>query len=310
MIFPKGLKRGANVGLIAPASPVLPKERWACEERLREMGFTVAVGESLKGDANCFGYLAGGAKERAKDVNQMFLDAQVEAIFCVRGGYGSFQILPYLDYGCICENPKIFVGFSDITALHTVFQRYCNLVTFHGPMVRPNFLGEPDGYTLEGLLAVCNLEQEVEFVNPPGEGLKVIREGEAEGILLGGNLSVLARSLGTAFGPVSEESILFLEDVGESIPRIHMYLTQMQYGGVFAGVKGVLLGDFTDCTNVGYEESLTAEEFLRGWFGKMGIPVIGNVCSDHRSLMGTLPLGARCKMKAQGEGTAKIVFYR
>lgn len=311
MIFPGKLRQGACVGLVAPASPVTREERLKCEQRLCELGFSVVVGESLLRDENYYGYLAGGAKERAEDLIRMFQDDRVEAVFCTRGGYGSMELLPYLDYGCIGRNPKIFAGFSDITAMHTALGKYCNLVTFHGPMVRSNLLGEPDGYTLESFFAVCNMEKATEFHNPPGEEINVLWEGSAGGTLVGGNLSVLARALGTPYGlSPREECILFLEDVGESIPRIHMYLTQLQYAGVFDQVRGILLGDFTDCTNEGYDERLTAVDFLKYWLKALKVPVIANVCSDHRRPMGTLPLGAFCRMEGGRNGRAEILFYR
>lgn len=330
MIFPKALKPGACVGLLAPSSPITREERILCEKKLREMGYCVLTGETLKRDEKLHGYLAGDAQSRAADINHMFADAEVDAIFCVRGGYGSSQLLKYLDYGCIRRNPKIFIGYSDITSLHTAFQKYCNLVTFHGPMVLPDLAAGKDMdleeaadsatvdeagkvkadavYTIKGLYAACNIEKSMIFENPPGQELRVINEGCGEGRLAGGNLSVLARSLGTAFSPATEGSILFLEDVGESVPRLDMYLTQMQYAGIFTGVKGILLGDFTECSNEKYDKKLDVDTFLKQWFQKLKIPVLANVCSDHRKPMGTLPLGAFCRMRAV-EKKISLTFY-
>ncbi len=313
MNIPKPLRQGACVGLIGPGSPITQEQRLRCRQKLEEMGFSVVFGEHLQKDENLYGYLAGSAMDRASDLNNMFADSRIEAVFCTRGGYGSTQLLPYLDYECIRENPKVFVGYSDITALHTVFQRYCQMVTYHGPMVKSDFLwegknGSAEAYVWKSLWAACGMRDTLRFQNPAGEKLTVIREGCARGKLLGGNLSVLARSLGTVYGPAREECILFLEDVGESLPRIHMYLTQMKYAGIFDGAKGVLLGDFTGCDNRDYDESLTTEAFLRDWFSESRVPVIGNVCSDHRIPMGTLPLGAHCRMEAEGD-TAEIRFF-
>ena len=347
MNLPKPLRRGSCVGLIGPGSPITHEQRLLCKEKLEAQGFSVVCGEELLKEENIYGYLAGTARGRAEDVNRMFADGGIEAVFCTRGGYGSMQLLPYLDYACIRKNPKVFVGYSDVTALHTALWRYCKLVTFHGPMVKPDLLGENEGgakpelwrenegsagqalwrengdsagagrnlqwegqdYTWNSLWAACGIGDihSLRFQNPPGERFAVIRAGRACGRLLGGNLSVLARSLGSAYGPGREACILFLEDVGESLPRIHMYLTQLQYAGVFDRVRGVLLGDFTGCGNQGYDGSLTAEAFLLAWFGKLGVPVVANVCSDHRSPMGTLPLGALCRMEAEGD-EAEIYF--
>ena len=334
MIFPRPLYPGAGVGLIAPSSPVTGAETALCVRRLQEMGYHVLVGRSLKRSEQQYGYLAGSARARAGDINQMFEDSRVSAIFCVRGGYGSSQTLEYLDYGMIRQNPKIFVGYSDVTSLHSALGRYGNLVTFHGPMARPDLLpemGKTESYTLQSFYGVCNMEKEYEFHNPVqmegigecpakqptkevteprkrlsgNEKMYTLRSGCTRGRLTGGNLSVLARSLGTPFFPDTDDCILFLEDVGESIPRLHMYLTQMKCAGVLERVRGILLGDFSDCTNKGYDESLQVEVFLQQWFGGLGIPVLANVYSDHRSPMGTLPLGAWCCMDAE-EG--RIVF--
>ncbi len=322
MICPKPLKPGACVGLIAPSSPVTPDERIRCVRSLESLGFSVKTGQSLCRDDNLFGYLAGRAEDRAKDINCMFADSEVEAVFCVRGGYGSSQILPFLDYDCIRRNPKVFVGYSDVTGIHTVLQRFCGLVTFHGPMVRPNLGGAVGAdssslagadsevlsgavdYTLQSLYTACGGEKSWVFENPAGEDFWSVAPGRAEGFLTGGNLSVLARSLGTPYAPHTWGKIVFLEDIGESIPRIHMYLTQMLYAGVFRGVQGILLGNFTDCSG----GLRSVQELLTEFTKNLGIPVIGNVCSDHRSPMGTLPLGGWCRMQAGEESVPQIEF--
>lgn len=308
MIYPKPITRGACVGLIAPASPVAPEERRSCEQSLHMLGFSVITGETLKRDDNIHGYLAGSSMNRAKDINRMFANPKVEAIFCVRGGYGSSLLLPYLDYACICRNPKIFVGYSDVTSLHTVLQKFCGLVTFHGPMGKPDLtsLKVSQEYMLRSMYLAFDGAASRTFENPPGERLQVLACGCAQGVLTGGNLSVLARSLGTPYAPETDDKILFLEDIGESVPRIHMYLTQMQYAGMFRKVRGILLGDFTECAG---SEEWTIGELLTDFFGALGIPVIGNVCSDHRYPMGTLPLGAFCGIRAAKEGEAEIRLF-
>ncbi len=304
MRYPNPLKEGAAVGLIAPASPVGKQERMDCEKRLKEMGFQVMTGKSLKEGRNLRGYLAGSIRERAEDINAMFKDPRIEAVFCIRGGYGSAQLLDYLDYEAIRSHPKVFVGFSDITSLHSVFQRYCGFVTFHGPMAKSNFLnmGGPGSwewdYMVSSLWKACSGRPFL-FQNPQNARMETVIPGCASGILTGGNLSVLAKSLGTQFQPIFQDAILFLEDVGETIPRIDMYLTQLSHAGVFHQVKGVLLGDFTNCTNEAYDAGLSVKDFLREWFQGQKFPVLGNLYSDHRRVMGTLPLGAECRMDAK-----------
>ena len=309
MRYPKPLKQGAVVGLVAPSSPVENQECIDCEKRLREMGFQVIVAKSLKRGAKIWGYLAGEARERAEEMNEMFQNPQVEAVFCIRGGYGSSQLLEYLDYETIRRNPKVFVGFSDITSLHSVFQRYCDFVTFHGPMVKSNFLDGPGSeeweYMVSSLWKACS-GRPFFFQNPGNERMETVTLGQASGRLTGGNLSVLAKSLGTPYEPDFQDAILFLEDVGETVPRIDMYLTQLYHAGVFHRVRGVLLGDFTDCTNHAFEPGLMVKDFLREWFGGQKVPVLGNLYSDHRKVMGTLPMGAMCWMDA---GDQRVMFW-
>lgn len=355
---PPPLTSHARIGLAAPASPIGREEYFACKRRLEELGFSVLTAEGLKRGEQQYGYLAGSSAQRAADLNRLFADPQVEAIFCVRGGYGSVQLLPKLDYEMIRRNPKIFVGYSDITSLHAALCRYCGLVTFHGPMVKTDLLPEPNGaldttegqlcgakdaaeggardaqerrtkggehsedrvdvegrsketaaagmdYTLRQLLCACK-ERAFSFENPAGCPLETIRRGSAVGRLAGGNLSVLAKLFGTPYAPELEGTILFLEDVDESIPRVHMYLTQLEHAGVFRKACGVLLGDFTNCTNERYDPSLDCKTFLQDYFGRMEIPVLGNLYSDHRSPMGTLPLGAVCRMDA---AAGRVEFF-
>lgn len=296
---------GDTVGLIAPSSPVSARERRSCVKKLTEMGYRTVMGENLKKDENLHGYLAGTARARAEEINKMFARNSVKAVFCVRGGYGSSLLLPFLDYDRIGRNPKIFVGYSDVTSLHTVLRQKCGLVTFHGPMVKSNMIEDWDAYTERSLYRALNLGAEQYFENPPGEAFITIASGQAEGILIGGNLSVLARSLGTPYQPDTENSILFLEDVGESIPRIHMYLTQMKYARMLQRVRGILLGGFTDCRNPAKKEYLVLD-FLKEQLSGLGIPVMGNVYSDHRKPMGTLPLGACCRMDTGGRGSIML----
>lgn len=306
-VFPKSLQWGDCIGLVGPASPIPAGEIIKCAELLKRLGYSVVVGETLKRECNLYGYLAGDAKSRAGDINRMFADNRVDAVFCTRGGYGSAEVLEYLDYDCIGQNPKIFVGYSDITCIHTALAKYCGFVTFHGPMVWTDLLPRDHMsvadtvYSMKLLHTAYNMNRKMIFQNPPGEEIRVMCAGQIhEGRLFGGNLSVLAHLLGTPFSPVGGGEILFLEEVGESIAHIHMYLIQMKSAGLFDGVKGILLGDFTDCKNEKYDETTDIQTFLHDCFSCLGIPVLQNICSDHRKgAMATLPLGARCRMDTE-----------
>ena len=168
MVFPEMLKPGDTIGLAAPAFPVSREKRDAGASLLESMGYKVAMGDCLKHLYNFHEYLAGGAKERAEDLNRLFGNPEVKAIFCARGGYGSAHILKYLDYETIRTNPKIFVGYSDITNLHAVFNQICGLVTFHGPMLATEMVPGFDAYSRESLFAAMGMKpgEKLEFRNP------------------------------------------------------------------------------------------------------------------------------------------------
>lgn len=326
MIYPPPISKGDCIGLTALASPITRKERDDCIAAMEDLGFQVKLAEGLKGaggegicqeekkgEADTWRpwYLAGEAQRRADDLNRMFHDRRVRAIFCVRGGYGSAGILPFLDYRGIRQNPKIFVGYSDITAVHMAFQRYSGLVTFHGPMVKSDFIAglQPlqwkslwDLIGSDGAMASCG---KAIFHNPQGETIRQIpgtgkwgRMGKmqsgfpgerVQGRLAGGNLSVFVRLAGTGYLPDMRGKLLFLEDVNETVPRIHMNLLQLEQMGILSQVHGILLGGFTGCGQ-------GTEELLDSFFQDYRLPVLKNICSDHREDMRTLPLGGLCEL--------------
>lgn len=308
MIFPERLEQGDTIGLVTPSFPLEEEKKSRCIDFFETRGYQVKLGGCAKRLDNFHNYLAGDPKERAKDINEMFADPNVKAIFCIRGGYGSAHIMKYLDFELIKKNPKIFVGFSDITNLHTAFQKFCNLVTFHGPMVSSNMLEDYDDYTSSSLLQALNMGKMLEFKNPAERsGFQVIHKGRAEGIITGGNLSLLTRAVGSFFQADTKGKILFLEDIEESIPVLDMYITQMEYAGLFDQVKGILLGDFTDCNNDRYDSTYRIEEFLQDRFDRFDVPIMYRICSGHDKPMGTIPLGTYCEMDSRSR---TIIFKR
>lgn len=308
MIFPESIKKGDTIGFVAPAFPIKEEERDRGVRFLEQMGYRVKLGEGLKHLYNFHNYLAGDARQRAEDLNRMFADPEVKAIVCARGGYGSAHIMRYLDYDMIKRNPKIFVGYSDLTNLHSALQMFCNLVTFHGPMVCSNMLNDFDDYTQKSFWDTLNMGSSLEFHNPPEDGpFHVIRPGRAEGILAGGNLSLITRAVGTFFQLDTKGKILFLEDIEESIPVLDMYITQLEYAGIFDKVSGILLGDFTGCTNERYDASYEIDDFLKDRFAEYSVPVMSHVRSGHDKPMGTIPMGTACRMDTEQNS---ITFYK
>ncbi len=302
MIYPRTLKPGGCIGIAAPAFPMGKERTEKCAAKLQELGYRVKLADGLKEGRNFHGYLAGSGEERAEDLNAMFADPEIDGIICIRGGYGSAQTMKYLDYGLIRENPKVFVGYSDITNLLNAFAQRCGFVTYHGPMVSSNILEHYDNYTRKSFLETIGDWERLEFANDAGEDGKIrpferISGGKAQGRLIGGNVTVMGRMMGTFYQPDSRGCILFLEDVDEHIASLDMYLTQMENAGFFEEVSGILLGDFTGCIDK-YEEEYQVEEFLRDKFSRFRIPVLSGLQVGHCTPTGTLPIGAWCEMDA------------
>lgn len=293
MIFPNPLNYGDTVGLVSPSSPTSPERVELCKSFVEQLGFRVIVGKSCK--KNHHGYLAGTDIERANDMNEMFENPEVKGIFCIRGGYGSARIMRLLDYNMIRKNPKIFVGYSDITNLNMAFLKLCNLVTFHGPMVSSNMLEHFDDYTRESFFAAIDMNGEYDFCNPVGEELHIISHGRAKGRIIGGNLALLINMIGTFYMPDLRGSILFIEDVHESVPRVNRMLDQLSLLGVFEQVNGILIGDFTECENDD-DKSFQILDLFSEYFSQLKIPVISNIKSGHGYPMGTLPIGTICNI--------------
>lgn len=293
-VLPPRLERGSLVALTAPASPVTPEGRRAGIRALEWLGFTVEAGQSLRRNEN--GYAAGCPRERAEELNRAFADPAVRAIWCARGGYTAAQVLPWLDYGLIARNPKPFIGYSDITAFHTAFQQRCGFVTWHGPMACSDLAEHPVSGTLNSLRSALALEAELDYNNPNGAPLCVIRPGVGEGVLTGGNLSVLASLLGTPWAVETKGKILFLEDVGEPVPVLERLLWQLHAAGILEGAAGILLGSFADCKNR-YCPEYDPMALFRHFFRTFPGPVIGGLRCGHCVPTATLPLGCLCRVE-------------
>ena len=298
MLYGKRLKLGDTIGLIGPSGTV--REAGAVDQAIaymKELGFHVKVGESAHAK---YGYLSGTDEMRARDINAMFADKEVDAIVCTRGGYGTMRMLDLLDYDVIRANPKVFVGFSDITALHIAFFEKCGLVTFHGPMAtrwKPEFT---DGFTQPGFYnAVMKAQPLGVLVNAPDyHERKTVNSGCAEGLLVGGNLSLIAGTIGTPYEINTKDRILFIEEIGERTYCVDRMLTQLRLAGKFEDCAGVVFGDFNDCPVEYPEFGLTLEEVIRDVVSSCGKPIFTGLQAGHVSPKLTLPLGTRCRMDA------------
>lgn len=240
-IIPKRLRRGDTIGIIAPAGPVTPDEIQPAIHILKDRGYRVREGTNLYKRQ---GYLAGSDEERLHDFHEMFRDNNVKAILCARGGYGTQRLLDKINFDIVRENPKFFIGYSDITALLLALNHMTGLVVCHGPMAR-NIRDHKEN--LDSMLTLLSSGNKT---NLKLSGDNVLKKGKAVGRLLGGNLSIISSLSGTSFLPSFKECLLFIEERGEPLYKIDRMLTQLKLGGALDGIKGVIAGSFQDCEGI------------------------------------------------------------
>jgi muramoyltetrapeptide carboxypeptidase len=298
---PPGLHPGDTIGIIAPASNLKRELLDAGCEALRALGYKLFYFDSIL-DQDL--YFAGSVKRRAQELENMFVRPEVRAIVCARGGYGANYLLQAIDLQKIKSHPKIFVGYSDITALLTYFADAAGLVTFHGPMAAKDF-AHADGVDLaswrNALSAVSEWAINLADVKP-------LAEGAAEGILYGGCLSMLAASLGTPYEIKTAGTILFIEDLAARPYQIDRMLMQLKLAGKLKGVRGIVFGEMLDCVqhqNQGY----SLEEVVLRVLGDLRVPIAYGLRSGHVSHGNiTLPIGVRAALNVKdGEVSLKIV---
>ncbi|MEM7230843.1 MAG: LD-carboxypeptidase [Planctomycetota bacterium] len=295
-ITPPALKEGDIVGLIAPASPLDDNSVKKTVAYLQSRGFGVKVSHGYRSRD---GYLAGGDEQRAAEFNSMLRDPQVNAVFCLRGGYGSPRILDQIDYAELRRNPKIVLGYSDITAVLNAIERHAGVVSFHGPMAGE--LKAPTGFTSRYLWAALSGTGRDfgDWGKGPGSRLnewRTIAGGTAEGKLVGGNLSLVSATMGTPYEVDTNGAILFLEEVSERPFRVDRMLNQLRLAGKLKQLKGALLCRFTNCR--GGSNSRSLDTIFKEYLGPLGIPVLAYFPAGHVSDQATLPVGARVRLDA------------
>lgn len=302
MIKPKALKLGDMVGIISPSSPTSHENVKAAKDKLVEMGFKVKVGKSPN---ERYGYLSGTDSIRANDINEMFKDEEIKAIICIRGGYGTPRILDLLDYDAINANPKIFVGYSDITALHIAFTQKSNLVTYHGPMASSDMIKDFSKFSKDNLFkAIMNPEPLGKLSNPIGEEIVTINGGISEGTIIGGNLSLIVATIGTPYEIDVKGKLLFIEEIGEEPYKIDRMLNQLRLSGKLEDASGIILGDFNNCESGKHEENLTLSQVIDDHIRPLKKPTIYNLQAGHCDPMVTLPFGVMARLDAdKGELT-------
>ena len=277
-IRPNRLKPGDTIGIVAPAGAFDREVFMQGLSTLKSMGFHTRVPDEIYDKT---GYLAGSDPQRAQLVNRLFKDPDVQAIVCARGGFGCLRMLPLVDFDIIRTRPKIFVGYSDITALLTAITSQSRLVTFHGPMVT-TLAGAPE-LTCHSLSAAIASDIPLEIA--PSAGV-VIQAGQTKGPVTGGNLNTLCHLLGTPFEPSFDNHILLLEDRGEVHYRIDRMLSQMKLAGCFEGIAGLVLGSFEECGALDGVFQIFEEHFR-----DIGVPILAGFDVGHGKLNTTIPFG-------------------
>lgn len=300
IVKPKKLTRGDLIGVISPAST--PDESARTEQGVRyleKLGYRVKVGRNV---GKTHGYLAGEDDERLDDLHTMFKDKNVKAVFCLRGGYGAFRLLDKIDYKIVKQNPKIFVGYSEITSLQNAIFHKTGLVTFAGPMVAVDFWNDVSPYTTERFWSIVTSNKKQGRIQLPDDytnGLPNLHKGIASGRIIGGNLAVFNALLGTDYFPSMKDKILMIEDINEKPYKIDRLLNQLKLAKVFKQVKGIILGRFVEC----YEsdpntKTLSLGEVIEHYIGSLKLPIVYTFPHGHIKELVTIPFGISVKLNA------------
>lgn len=305
LIKPPALKKGDTIGLVTPASPLFEAHRTVIEatEKLHNLGFKTVLGKNI---FKRYGYLAGSVEERVSDLHDMFSNPEVKAIMAIRGGYGSAQLLPHLDYELIKKHPKILIGYSDITSLLLGIHAQTGLVTFHGPVAVSTFTDYTRKYLKQALMDT-HAPQHIADA-PYDENLQTsnriwaFKQGIATGKLVGGNLTLFQSLLGTPFEVDTRDAILFFEDVGEEPYDVDRMLNHFKMAGKFDHCRGVIFDKMPTVKPADYEpafyRNLSVEQVIEDVFKEFDFPVCVGFSLGHIKNKPTMPLGIKVRLDA------------
>lgn len=298
---PPRLRAGEVIGIVAPASPMKDEYLQKGCEYLERLGYRVKLGHAVNRER---GYLAGTDTQRADDLNAMFRDPQVKAIFCARGGYGSPRLLRLLDYQAMARHPKIFVGYSDITSIQLAMLQHAGLVTFSGPMVAAEMgQNRMDAFTEENFWKVLTEPQPLgQLRRPDRKRYHPIQKGKVEGRLIGGCLSLMSPIVGTPHMPEISGSILFVEDIGEEPYRVDRYFVHFRESGLLRQVGGFVVGQMIDCTPAKDDPtpSLTLDQVIKDFIKPLSVPALSGLDYGHGNVKYTMPIGVRAALEVEG----------
>lgn len=284
------VKTSRTIGIISPAYIPLEERMESGIQYLEKKGYQVKIGKNV---GNVYGYFAGTDEERVSDIHEMFADPEIDIILCARGGWGGLRLLDKLDYDLIRENGKLFVGYSDITTLQLAIWTKTGVPSLSGPMVGVEMGKGILPFTEKHFFGQIDNNNPVYIFDYKETDTLVFKSGQAEGILLGGCLSLVSHLIGTPYSPDYSGSILFLEDVGEKPYKIDRYLAHLKQAGVFNQISGLILGNFLDCTAEEDEVSFDLDEILDDYFSGVSYPVIRNFPYGHGDIKFSMPVGVK-----------------
>jgi muramoyltetrapeptide carboxypeptidase len=299
IIKPIRLGRGSTIAIVAPAGPPNPDRLRKGLDYLRDHGYKTKVFPQVR---KRLGYLAGDDSLRALAIMDAFADSNVDGIFAGRGGYGCLRILSHLDYKFIGEHPKPFVGYSDLTALLLAIYEKTGLVTFHGPMAAVEF-GKPlRSYTADYFFKALESGHVGKIDRPDGYKIGCINSGQAQGVIVGGNLSLMARMVGMGFLPAFRNKIVFLEDTEEEPYRLDAYLAQLFAATDITEASGFVIGEMTRTeSKFGHIEGWSADKVIDDYFSRLTQPVISNFPCGHGKEKITIPIGIKVALDADNK---------
>ena len=295
MIKPSMLKPGCRIGVVSPSYWLKKQYMEKTSKFFQDKGYTMVMGNS---NSMKWGPFAGTPQERADDIHHMFSNPKIEAIICARGGYGANRVLPLLDYNLIRDNPKIFMGYSDITAYLTSITQKTGLVTFHGPMMvsyKKGFIN----YNFQTMERILNGTPDFKIESPDSLPARILKPGIAMGPLWGGNMTLLINRLGTSDSLDTDGVILFLEDLDEYLYSFERMLVQMRTAGMLDNIAGLIIGELHEFKDQDVAFERNTDEIVMDICGDLEIPIVSNFPCGHGTYQATLPISIPVELYAK-----------
>ena len=302
-IRPKKLTTGARIGIVNPAYWLEPDKMRRAVAVLEDLGYELVLGKSTGLREN---KTAGTPAERAADIMAMFEDPAIDAIVCARGGYGGNRVLPLLDYASIRQNPKIFVGYSDITGFLTSIAQKSGLVTFHGPMLT-TYGTQTIQYNLDTFQQVLSGQADIRLGSPQACQARTLKTGTASGLLWGGNLTLMIERLGTKDQVDLRGAILFFEDIDENLYAFERMLLHLRNSGSLDQIKGMVVGEMTEMGDSAVPFGKNTDEIVLDVCADLDIPIISNFPCGHGDYQATLPVSHKLEIHADGDDPCILI---